>query len=180
MDILWLYIINLTTQRFKHLVHQLLLLPLLFYIISRQYLLCLKTPVKDITQRCRIMSTAPPSPQHGEGFSAMIRAEIKPGRMDEFLSLFYAGTEKLSQEPECLSFEVFRSKSEPNKLMWIESWSKGMEWFMEHQMSKDYMKELHQATKDLCAGEQQVEIYERFGGPWAKAREAMYEQFPSA
>lgn len=51
---------------------------------------------------------------------------------------------------------------------------------MEHQMSKDYMKELHQATKDLCAGEQQVEIYERFGGPWAKAREAMYEQFPSA
>ncbi|KAI6378519.1 hypothetical protein MCOR25_002223 [Pyricularia grisea] len=99
------------------------------------------------------MPTAPLSPQDGDGFSAMIRAEIRPGRMDEFLSLFYSGTESWHRNPN--------------------SWSKGINWFLQHHMSRDCMKQLHEATKDLCVKEQQVKIYELFGGPWAKAREGM-------
>ncbi|TLD07015.1 hypothetical protein PgNI_10991 [Pyricularia grisea] len=118
------------------------------------------------------MPTAPLSPQDGDGFSAMIRAEIRPGRMDDFLSLFYSGTESWHRNPN-VSFEVFRSKSEPTKLTWIQSWSKGINWFLQHHMSRDCMKQLHEATKDLCVKEQHVKIYELFGGPWAKAREGM-------
>lgn len=72
-----------------------------------------------------------PTPDHAGGFTVIVTVTIQPDKVDEFLSHFYVAFEKVAAEPECLSFEVFRAQGEPNKIKWMESWSKSIEWFMQ-------------------------------------------------
>ncbi|KAF4304103.1 Antibiotic biosynthesis monooxygenase [Botryosphaeria dothidea] len=117
-----------------------------------------------------------PTPDHAGGFTVIVTATIQPDKVDEFLSHFYVAFEKVASEPECLSFEVFRAQGEPNKIKWMENWSKSIEWFMQHQATKPYMKPYMEATDPLLIGEKQWEVMERFGGKWAKAQEGVYEK----
>lgn len=72
-----------------------------------------------------------PQPTQQDGFSIIVTATVQPDRLDEFLAHFHVAVQKSAAEPECLSFEVFRSPEEPNKLKWVETWSKSTAWFLE-------------------------------------------------
>lgn len=72
-----------------------------------------------------------PQPEKHGGFTLIVTATIQPDKVDEWLSIFWPAFEKVSNEPECLSFELFRYPDEPNKVKWVENWSKSKEWFME-------------------------------------------------
>ncbi|EKG20362.1 Antibiotic biosynthesis monooxygenase [Macrophomina phaseolina MS6] len=47
---------------------------------------------------------------------------------------------------------------------------------LKHQATKPYMKPYTEATDKLLVGEKQWEVWERFGGKWAKAQEGVYEK----
>ncbi|KAG8159203.1 hypothetical protein KVR01_010864 [Diaporthe batatas] len=117
-----------------------------------------------------------PRPEKSDGFTLIVNITVKEGKLDEFLEHFWKAFKLVSAEPECLSFEVFRYPGEPNKLKWIENWSKSKEWFFENQFTKDYMKPYIEATDGLLIGERQFEIVERFGGDWAIAQEGVYKK----
>jgi hypothetical protein len=72
-----------------------------------------------------------PQPQNSDGFTLVVTTTVQPGKMNEFLECFWKAVKLASAEPECLSFEVFRYPDEPNKLKWVENWSKSKEWFFE-------------------------------------------------
>ncbi|KAL1616158.1 hypothetical protein SLS56_011549 [Neofusicoccum ribis] len=117
-----------------------------------------------------------PAPQKTDGFAVFVTATIQPDKVDTFLHHFHAAMRTVAAEPECLSFEVFRSPEEPNKIKWLENWSKSTAWFLEHQATKPYMKGYLEQTDPLLVGEKQWEILERFGGSWATAQEGVYEK----
>ncbi|KAB2578418.1 hypothetical protein DBV05_g3034 [Lasiodiplodia theobromae] len=117
-----------------------------------------------------------PQPEKHGGFTLIVTATIQPDKVDEWLSHFWPAFERVSNEPECLSFELFRYPDEPNKVKWVESWSKSKEWFLENQFTKAYMKPYLDATDKLMIGEKQWEVVERFGGKWSAAREGAYEK----
>ncbi|KKY17117.1 putative antibiotic biosynthesis monooxygenase [Diplodia seriata] len=124
------------------------------------------------------MSASPsfPQPEKHEGFTLVVAATIKPDKVDEWLAQFWLAFDRVSAEPECLSFEVFRFPDQPNKIKWVENWSKSVQWFMEHQITKPYMKGYLEATEPLMLGERETEIWERFGGKWARAQEGVYNK----
>lgn len=72
-----------------------------------------------------------PQPEKSDGFTLIVNTTVQEGKLDEFLEHFWKVFKLVSAEPECLSFEVFRYPGEPNKLKWIENWSKSKEWFFE-------------------------------------------------
>lgn len=72
-----------------------------------------------------------PQPEKHGGFTLIVTATIQPDKVDEWLSIFWPAFERVSNEPECLSFELFRYPDEPNKVKWVENWSKSKEWFLE-------------------------------------------------
>lgn len=72
-----------------------------------------------------------PQPEKSDGFTLVVNATVQPDKLDEFLEHFWKVVKLVSAEPECLSFEVFRYPEEPNKLKWVENWSKSKEWFFE-------------------------------------------------
>lgn len=65
------------------------------------------------------------------GFTATISVTVQPDKLDKFLEIFWPLAEQCTAQPECLRFELLRRPGEPNKLMWIETWSESQEWFME-------------------------------------------------
>ncbi|KAL1639884.1 hypothetical protein SLS58_007471 [Diplodia intermedia] len=121
-------------------------------------------------------SSSFPQPEKHEGFTLVVSATIKPDKVDEWLAQFWPAFDTVSAEPECLSFEVFRYPDQPNKIKWVENWSKSVEWFMEHQITKPYMKQYMEATDPLLLGEREKEVWERFGGKWARAQEGVYDK----
>lgn len=72
-----------------------------------------------------------PQAEKSEGFTLVITTTVQPDKVDEFLGHFWHVFKLVSAEPECLSFELFRFPDEPNKLKWVENWSKSKEWFLE-------------------------------------------------
>lgn len=117
-----------------------------------------------------------PQPEKSDGFTLIVNTTVQEGKLDEFLEHFWKVFKLVSAEPECLSFEVFGYPGEPNKLKWIENWSKSKEWFFENQLNKDYMKPYTEATDGLLVGGKQFEIVERFGGDWAVSKEGAYKK----
>ncbi|KAK2595863.1 hypothetical protein N8I77_013655 [Diaporthe amygdali] len=117
-----------------------------------------------------------PQPEKTEGFTLVVNATIQPDKVDEFLGHFWEVFKLVTAEPECLSFELFRYADTPNKVKWIENWSKSKEWLMTHQITKDYMKTYIEATDKLLIGQKEWEILERFGGEWARAQEGIYKK----
>lgn len=77
------------------------------------------------------MKMSYPQPEKSDGFSIIVTTTVQPGKLDEFLEQFYHVFKLASAEPECLSFELFRFPDEPNKLKWVENWSKSIQWFLE-------------------------------------------------
>lgn len=79
-----------------------------------------------------------PQPEKSEGFTLVITTTVKPDKLDEFLESFWKVYKLVSAEPECLSFEIFRFPDEPNKLKWVENWSKSKEWFLEVRCPRSF------------------------------------------
>ncbi|KAH8748632.1 hypothetical protein F5883DRAFT_653063 [Diaporthe sp. PMI_573] len=67
-------------------------------------------------------------------------------------------------------------QGEPNKVKWVETWSKSLEAVMADQGNKEYMKAYKEATNPLLVGEPQWELLKRFGGEWARAQEGVYQK----
>ncbi|KAL1860256.1 hypothetical protein Daus18300_009310 [Diaporthe australafricana] len=117
-----------------------------------------------------------PQREKSEGFTLVVTVTVQPDKVDEWLGHFWKIFNIVSAEPECLSFELFRFADKPNKMKWVENWSKSAEWFMTQQATKDYMKPYMEVTDPLLTGEKEWEILERFGGDWARAQEGVYKK----
>ncbi|KAI1085346.1 hypothetical protein F5B20DRAFT_141013 [Whalleya microplaca] len=81
--------------------------------------------------------------------SLQVTIYLAPENVEKFLAVFKTVFDVVSAEPECLSFEVYKSPTEPGKLSWVENWSKPKEWFMEHQITKAYYKEYLETTEPM-------------------------------
>ncbi|KAF3058602.1 hypothetical protein GL218_05834 [Daldinia childiae] len=115
---------------------------------------------KRIDNSTAITSEAtPPS----KGISLHVTVHIAPENVERFLVAFKAIFDVVAAEPECLFFEVYKSVEEPGKLTWIENWSKDIQWFLEHQMTKPYYKEYLEFTEPMFLKPREAQILEPLG-----------------
>lgn len=68
-----------------------------------------------------------PAPEETSGFSLIITVTVQPDKYDEWLRLSWETFKLVTAETDCLSFEMFSVPGEPNKVKWVESWSKSLE-----------------------------------------------------
>lgn len=68
-----------------------------------------------------------PPQKETDGFSLIVTVTIQPDKYDEWLKYSWETFKHVTAEPECLSFEMFSVPGEPNKVKWVESWSKSLE-----------------------------------------------------
>ncbi|KAI1650126.1 uncharacterized protein F4817DRAFT_279654 [Daldinia loculata] len=101
----------------------------------------------------------PPS----KGISLQVTVHIAPENVERFLVAFKAIFDVVAAEPECLFFEVYKSVEEPGKLSWIENWSKDIQWFLEHQITKPYYKEYLEFTEPMFLKPREARILEPLG-----------------
>ncbi len=59
----------------------------------------------------------------------LVTITIDPANTDEFLKGFRTCYDRCVEEPECLSFEVFRSQDALGRFRFLEIWSKDRKWF---------------------------------------------------
>ncbi|KAI0843957.1 hypothetical protein F5Y00DRAFT_219801 [Daldinia vernicosa] len=98
-----------------------------------------------------------------KGISLHITVHIAPENVERFLVAFKAIFDSVAAEPECLFFEVYKSVEEPGKLSWIENWSKDIQWFLEHQITKPYYKEYLEFTEPMFIKPREARILEPLG-----------------
>lgn len=70
--------------------------------------------------------SVPPQEETG-GFSLIVTITVQPDKYDEWLKHSWTAFKHVTAEPDCLSFEIFSVPGEPNKVKWVESWSKSLE-----------------------------------------------------
>lgn len=68
-----------------------------------------------------------PAQEETGGFSLVITVTIQPDKYDEWLRHSWEAFKRVTAEPDCLSFEMFSVPGEPNKVKWVETWSKSLE-----------------------------------------------------
>lgn len=68
-----------------------------------------------------------PAQEETGGFSLIVTVTIQPDKYDEWLKHSWETFKHVTAEPDCLSFEIFSVPGEPNKVKWVESWSKSLE-----------------------------------------------------
>ncbi|KAI0012232.1 hypothetical protein F4779DRAFT_81630 [Xylariaceae sp. FL0662B] len=96
-------------------------------------------------------------------FTLLVTVYIDPTNVEKFLAAFKPVFDSVAAEPECASFEVYKSPSEPGKLSWVENWSKSREWFMEHQITKPYYKDYLDITEPMFIKPREVSFLEPLG-----------------
>ncbi|KAI1805192.1 hypothetical protein F4811DRAFT_236894 [Daldinia bambusicola] len=104
-------------------------------------------------------TTTPPP----KGFSLHVTVHIAPENVEKFLAAFKPVFDVVAAEPECLFFEVYKSPEDPGKLSWVENWSKDMQWFLEHQITKPYYKEYLEFTEPMFIKPREVRALEPLG-----------------
>ncbi|KAI5923130.1 hypothetical protein F4810DRAFT_670514 [Camillea tinctor] len=109
-----------------------------------------------------------------EGMSLQVTVHIAPENVDKFLAAFKPVFDKVAAEPECLFFEVYRSPEEPGKISWVENWSKGKEWFLKHQITKEYYKDYLNATEPLFIKPRESRVLERAGPDFYVCKEKSF------
>ncbi|KAI0597292.1 hypothetical protein F4775DRAFT_560600 [Biscogniauxia sp. FL1348] len=118
---------------------------------------------------------APPSyAQHPEGMSLQVTVHVAPENVDKFLAAFKPVFDKVAAEPECMFFEVYRSPEEPGKISWVENWSKSKEWFLQHQITKEYYKDYLSATEPLFIKPRETRVLERAGPEFFVCKEKQF------
>ncbi|KAL8383510.1 hypothetical protein RB595_010627 [Gaeumannomyces hyphopodioides] len=109
------------------------------------------------------MTIAPFPKDSSNGFSVVVTAEAKPGKADALLEIFQRVRSIVSAEPECVLFELFRTDENPNKFVWFETWTATVEWFMQDQVTKPYMKAYEKELElgDILVGGRDIKFLER-------------------
>ncbi|KAI1467860.1 uncharacterized protein F4812DRAFT_459144 [Daldinia caldariorum] len=98
-----------------------------------------------------------------KGFSLHVTVHIAPENVEKFLASFKPVFDVVTAEPECLFFEVYKSAEEPGKLSWVENWSKDVQWFLEHQITKPYYKEYLEFTEPMFIKPREARALEPLG-----------------
>lgn len=68
-----------------------------------------------------------PPQEETNGFSLIVTVTVQPDKYDEWLKHSWTIFQHVTADPDCLSFEIFSVKGEPNKIKWVETWSKSLE-----------------------------------------------------
>mmetsp|Transcript_4094 Transcript_4094/g.5373 ORF Transcript_4094/g.5373 Transcript_4094/m.5373 type:complete len:147 (-) Transcript_4094:207-647(-) len=58
--------------------------------------------------------------EQNKPFAVVVKAEIEPDRMAEFLSMIKTNAEETRKEPGCIRFDVLRSQDSPNEFFFYE------------------------------------------------------------
>lgn len=95
-----------------------------------------------------------------QGVTHVGTIKIDPSNIDKFLEAFRTCWLAVCKEPHCLYFDVFHSQSESGTFHFVEVWSKDNEWFMEHQITKDYYKPYWEITRPLWVN-RDLHVYNR-------------------
>ncbi|KAI0873127.1 hypothetical protein GGS24DRAFT_502124 [Hypoxylon argillaceum] len=88
---------------------------------------------------------------------------IAPENVDKYFAAFKPVFEKVIAEPECLFFEVYQCPDQPGQIIWVEDWSKSPDWFLNHQITKDYYEEYIAVSEPMFLKPVQVQFLARLG-----------------
>ncbi|KAF2804313.1 uncharacterized protein BDZ99DRAFT_398244 [Mytilinidion resinicola] len=95
------------------------------------------------------------------GLNAQATITIKPEDVPTFLKELQPIYEKVTAEPQCISFEVFQSTDNPGVIHLVENWTESVQWFMEVQAKKEYYKAYFEAIKPLFVEPLKFQIFNR-------------------
>ncbi|KAI4097704.1 MAG: hypothetical protein LQ339_006683 [Xanthoria mediterranea] len=112
------------------------------------------------------MSAPQSSSSTDSGMSLHVSIYIDPSNRTAFLEHFKPCFEAVRAEKECTFFEVFSDPDDEGHLSWVENWSKGKEWFMTEQITKDYYKPYLAATEPMFVKPREAKFYERMERDW--------------
>ncbi|KAI0438156.1 hypothetical protein F4803DRAFT_569999 [Xylaria telfairii] len=111
------------------------------------------------------MTSKPSKPSKPSKFNIRLHVAvyISPENIDQFFDAFKPAYDQAFAEPECLRFEVYKSRQNPGEIRWVEDWSKSLEWFLKEQITKSYYKEYLKITEPMFIKPREVRILERLG-----------------
>ena len=102
------------------------------------------------------------------GVSLHVDITVAPENVDKFLGLLKPCFELVVAEPECTFFEVFHDTENPGRFRFVENWSKDKEWFMTHQVTKEYYKPYLEATEPLWIKPREFKFFDRLPAGWTR------------
>ncbi|KAI4253867.1 MAG: hypothetical protein L6R42_007413 [Xanthoria sp. 1 TBL-2021] len=109
---------------------------------------------------------SPSSSSSKQGMSLHVSIHIHPSNRAAFLEHFKPCFEAVRAEKECTFFEVFSDPEDEGHLCWVENWSRGRDWFMTVQITKDYYKPYLAATEPMFVKPREIKFYDRMEGDW--------------
>lgn len=102
------------------------------------------------------------------GFSLHLDVTVAPENVDKFLAAFKPCYEAVIAEPENTFFEVFQEADQPGHFRIVENWSKGKDWFMAVQLTKDYYKPYLEATESMWIKPREFKLMDRMAPEWTR------------
>lgn len=109
------------------------------------------------------------SPHAFHGTSLHIDITVAPESVDKFLEILKPLFDLVAAEPECTFYEVFHDPDNPGHFRFVENWSKDKEWFMAHQLTKEYYKPYLEGTEPLWIKPREFKFFDRLpAGRWTR------------
>ncbi|KAF2458219.1 hypothetical protein BDY21DRAFT_341923 [Lineolata rhizophorae] len=95
------------------------------------------------------------------GTCAFIDIYFPKEKADFFLEQLRPCWEAVVAEPECISFEVFRTDDNPEyvNFRFVECWAASIEWLMNVQLQKEYYKPYLAVTEPLFVKPREVKVF---------------------
>ncbi|KAK4694663.1 hypothetical protein P7C71_g2952, partial [Lecanoromycetidae sp. Uapishka_2] len=104
------------------------------------------------------------------GMSLHVDIWVAPENVDKFLQALKPAYDLVTAEPECTFFEVYHAADSPGHFRWVENWSKDKEWFMKHQITKEYYEPYFEATEPLFIKPREFKMFDRLPAGWTRAK----------
>lgn len=116
------------------------------------------------------MSTQVQNSHSFHGISLHVTITVAPENIDKFLEALRPCYEAVIAEPDCTFFEVFQDPEKPGRFRFVENWTKAKDWFMQHQITKDYYKPYMAATEPLWIEPREFTFFSRMPAGWTNAK----------
>jgi quinol monooxygenase YgiN len=93
-----------------------------------------------------------------DGFAAVVRLKIKPGKVDRIKALLVEVGDAMSAETEFVHAWVHEPIDDPASLVIYEAWSCDIDYFMQNLFSKPYRKTYEEELSEALEEERRIEV----------------------
>ncbi|KAI0400635.1 hypothetical protein F4802DRAFT_584019 [Xylaria palmicola] len=106
------------------------------------------------------------------GMSMHVTVTIRPEDAMHFFALFKPVFDQAIAEPECIFFEVYAG-APAGRISWVEDWTRDPQWYLDHQLTKDYYREFLALTEPLYVAPREIEVFERLSADYCYSTQEM-------